>query len=91
MQPHSHRHSMREPSQWDTAAADIIVREAGGVVLYAGKCSNKGELLEDWKVSAAVVGSRWFGLCALRGLMRGIGSVVGWQGAGWEGCRLGGM
>ncbi|KIY99880.1 hypothetical protein MNEG_8083 [Monoraphidium neglectum] len=35
--------------EWDTAAADIIVREAGGVVLYAGRCTGKGELLEDWK------------------------------------------
>lgn len=35
--------------EWDTAASDIIVREAGGVVLYAGKCNNRGELLEDWK------------------------------------------
>lgn len=35
--------------EWDTAAADVIVREAGGVVLHAGRCSPKGELLEDWK------------------------------------------
>ncbi|GBF90208.1 3 (2),5 -bisphosphate nucleotidase [Raphidocelis subcapitata] len=35
--------------EWDTAAADIIVREAGGVVLHAGRCSGRGELLEDWK------------------------------------------
>lgn len=39
--------------EWDTAAADIIVREAGGVVLQAGRCSGQtGELLEDWRVSA---------------------------------------
>jgi fructose-1,6-bisphosphatase/inositol monophosphatase family enzyme len=38
-------------SEWDTAAADIIVREAGGVVLQAGKVTGKGELLEDWQVS----------------------------------------
>lgn len=37
-------------SEWDTAAADIIVREAGGVVLQAGKVTGKGELLEDWQV-----------------------------------------
>jgi 3'-phosphoadenosine 5'-phosphosulfate (PAPS) 3'-phosphatase len=36
--------------EWDTAAADIIVKEAGGVVLQAGKITGKGELLEDWKV-----------------------------------------
>lgn len=36
-------------SEWDTAAADIIVREAGGVVLQAGKVTGKGELLEDWQ------------------------------------------
>lgn len=35
--------------EWDTAAADIIVREAGGVVLQAGAVTGKGELLEDWK------------------------------------------
>ncbi|KAI8474869.1 MAG: hypothetical protein J3K34DRAFT_406080 [Monoraphidium minutum] len=35
--------------EWDTAAADVIVREAGGVVLYAGLCNGKGEVLEDWK------------------------------------------
>lgn len=35
--------------EWDTAAADIIVREAGGVVLQAGKCDDKGRALEDWK------------------------------------------
>jgi fructose-1,6-bisphosphatase/inositol monophosphatase family enzyme len=36
--------------EWDTAAADIIVKEAGGMVLQAGKITGKGELLEDWKV-----------------------------------------
>ncbi|KAF6263648.1 hypothetical protein COO60DRAFT_1470341 [Scenedesmus sp. NREL 46B-D3] len=35
--------------EWDSAAADIIVKEAGGVVLQAGKITGKGELLEDWK------------------------------------------
>eukprot|EP00882_Tetradesmus_deserticola_P031354 GHRQ01035453.1.p1 GENE.GHRQ01035453.1~~GHRQ01035453.1.p1 ORF type:complete len:249 (+),score=124.84 GHRQ01035453.1:145-891(+) len=35
--------------EWDTAAADIIVKEAGGVVLQAGRITGKGELLEDWK------------------------------------------
>lgn len=35
--------------EWDTAAADIIVREAGGVVLQAGLCDDKGNALEDWK------------------------------------------
>jgi 3'-phosphoadenosine 5'-phosphosulfate (PAPS) 3'-phosphatase len=39
--------------EWDTAAADIIVKEAGGVVLQAGKITGKGELLEEWKVSNA--------------------------------------
>jgi hypothetical protein len=34
------------------------VREAGGVVLHAGRVSNKGELLEDWK---ARVGGGWAG------------------------------
>jgi 3'(2'), 5'-bisphosphate nucleotidase len=36
--------------EWDTAAADIIVKEAGGIVLQAGRVSGKGELLEDWRV-----------------------------------------
>jgi fructose-1,6-bisphosphatase/inositol monophosphatase family enzyme len=40
--------------EWDTAAADIIVKEAGGVVLQAGKITGKGELLEDWKVRGRV-------------------------------------
>ncbi|KAG1665921.1 hypothetical protein FOA52_004510 [Chlamydomonas sp. UWO 241] len=35
--------------EWDTAAADIIVREAGGVVLQAGLCDDIGTALEDWK------------------------------------------
>ncbi|KXZ56091.1 hypothetical protein GPECTOR_2g973 [Gonium pectorale] len=35
--------------EWDTAAADIIVREAGGVVLAAGNQDNKGNPLQDWK------------------------------------------
>mmetsp|Transcript_34130 Transcript_34130/g.61542 ORF Transcript_34130/g.61542 Transcript_34130/m.61542 type:complete len:308 (-) Transcript_34130:348-1271(-) len=35
--------------EWDTAAADIIVREAGGLVLQAGKTTSKGEMLEDWR------------------------------------------
>jgi len=38
--------------EWDTAAADIIVREAGGVVLQAGLCNNEGKALEDWRVRA---------------------------------------
>lgn len=36
--------------EWDTAAADIIVQEAGGVVLQAGLCDDHGNALEDWKV-----------------------------------------
>lgn len=35
--------------EWDTAAADVIVREAGGVTLFAGVCDNKGVAEEDWK------------------------------------------
>lgn len=35
--------------EWDTAAADIIVSEAGGVVLQAGLCDHNGKALEDWK------------------------------------------
>lgn len=36
--------------EWDTAAADIIVREAGGVVLQAGLCDGEGNGIgEDWK------------------------------------------
>ena len=42
-------------SEWDTAASHIIVTEAGGIVLQAGKCDNKGKALEDWKVSYVVL------------------------------------
>lgn len=35
--------------EWDIAASDIIVREAGGRMLQAGRCSDKGQPLEDWK------------------------------------------
>lgn len=35
--------------EWDTAAADIIVREAGGVVLQAGSCNGSG----GWRRTAA--------------------------------------
>ena len=37
-------------SEWDTAAAHAIVEEAGGAVLQAGRCDNKGKPLQDWKV-----------------------------------------
>ena len=40
-------------SEWDTAAAHVIVTEAGGEVLQAGKCDNKGQPLEDWKTVLA--------------------------------------
>jgi hypothetical protein len=46
--------------EWDTAAADIIVSEAGGVVVQAGKVTGRGELLEDWKVSGQCVGAGQF-------------------------------
>ena len=36
-------------SEWDTAAAHVIVTEAGGEVLQAGKCDNKGTPLENWR------------------------------------------
>lgn len=39
--------------EWDTAAAHAIVTEAGGVVLQAGVCDNKGGALEDWKEALA--------------------------------------
>eukprot|EP01023_Acetabularia_acetabulum_P025244 TRINITY_DN2417_c1_g1_i3.p1 TRINITY_DN2417_c1_g1~~TRINITY_DN2417_c1_g1_i3.p1 ORF type:complete len:312 (-),score=59.98 TRINITY_DN2417_c1_g1_i3:217-1152(-) len=35
--------------EWDTAAAHIIVTEAGGSVIQAGLCDNKGKPLEDWR------------------------------------------
>jgi hypothetical protein len=41
--------------EWDTAAADIIVREAGGVVLQAGKLTSNGQHLEDWRVRLVVL------------------------------------
>ena len=36
-------------SEWDTCAAHIIVTEAGGEVLQAGRCDRKGVALEDWR------------------------------------------
>lgn len=47
---HACLHRLAPTCEWDTAAADIIVREAGGVVLQAGKVTGKGELLEKWQV-----------------------------------------
>jgi 3'(2'), 5'-bisphosphate nucleotidase len=35
--------------EWDTCAAHAIVLEAGGQVMQAGLCDNKGNALEDWK------------------------------------------
>lgn len=35
--------------EWDTAAAHVVVTEAGGSVIQAGRCDNKGKALEDWK------------------------------------------
>ena len=40
--------------EWDTAASHVIVEEAGGSVMQAGLCDNKGKLLEDWKVGRRV-------------------------------------
>lgn len=39
--------------EWDTAAAHVIVTEAGGTVIAAGKCDNRGKALEDWKEALA--------------------------------------
>jgi 3'(2'), 5'-bisphosphate nucleotidase len=39
--------------EWDTCAAHAIVLEAGGEVIQAGLCDNKGLALEDWKVVVA--------------------------------------
>ncbi len=54
---------MAPTCEWDTAAADIIVREAGGAVLQAGLCDNNGKALEDWKVGGWV----WSALVARSG------------------------
>ena len=40
-------------SEWDTAAAHAIVNEAGGRVVQADVCDNKGEALEDWRGALA--------------------------------------
>lgn len=40
-------------SEWDTAAAHVIVIEAGGEVLQAGKCDHQGQPLEDWQTALA--------------------------------------
>ena len=39
--------------EWDTAAAHVIVEEAGGTVVQAGLCDNKGNALEDWQTRLA--------------------------------------
>eukprot|EP01025_Chloroclados_australasicus_P016052 TRINITY_DN1785_c0_g1_i1.p2 TRINITY_DN1785_c0_g1~~TRINITY_DN1785_c0_g1_i1.p2 ORF type:complete len:332 (-),score=51.56 TRINITY_DN1785_c0_g1_i1:250-1245(-) len=39
--------------EWDTAAAHVIVTEAGGKIVQAGLCDNKGNPLEDWKEALA--------------------------------------
>jgi len=39
--------------EWDTCAAHAIVLEAGGEVIQAGLCDNKGVALEDWKEMVA--------------------------------------
>jgi 3'(2'), 5'-bisphosphate nucleotidase len=39
--------------EWDTAASHVIVTEAGGSVIQAGRCDNKGVALEDWKAAVA--------------------------------------
>lgn len=52
-------------SEWDTAAAHIIVTEAGGQVMQAGLCDNKGKPLEDWKVGGRLgeAGVWWYEDC----------------------------
>jgi 3'-phosphoadenosine 5'-phosphosulfate (PAPS) 3'-phosphatase len=40
---------MAPTCEWDTAAAHVIVTEAGGTVVQAGRCDNKGNALEDWR------------------------------------------
>jgi hypothetical protein len=57
--------------EWDIAAADIIVREAGGVVLQAGAQDAKGNPLQDWKVGALAWGQ------AGRGRKDWVGGRVG--------------
>jgi 3'(2'),5'-bisphosphate nucleotidase len=39
--------------EWDTAAAHAVVSEAGGSVIQAGKCDNKGVASEDWREALA--------------------------------------
>jgi 3'(2'),5'-bisphosphate nucleotidase len=39
--------------EWDTAAAHVVVTEAGGEVLQAGRCDNKGVALDDWRAALA--------------------------------------
>lgn len=48
--------------EWDTAAADVIVREAGGAVLQAGTCTDKG--------AKSAVALDWFRLLQLTGSSR---------------------
>lgn len=40
---------MAPTCEWDTAASQIIVEEAGGRVIQAGLCDGKGKALESWR------------------------------------------
>ena len=68
--------SLAPTCEWDIAAADIIVREAGGVVLQAGPQASKGNPLGDWKVRGAgtvlSAGART-GLAGLAQQLRSLG------------------
>ena len=46
---------MAPTCEWDTAAAHVIVTEAGGEVLCAGECDSQGVLLPgvDWRSALA--------------------------------------
>lgn len=39
--------------EWDTAASQAVVEEAGGQVLQAGRCDGRGAALEDWRAALA--------------------------------------
>lgn len=44
---------MAPTCEWDTAASQIIVEEAGGRVVQAGLCDSKGNPLESWRDALA--------------------------------------
>lgn len=66
----AHLHARLGPtSEWDTAAAQIIVEEAGGILVHAEtlrplRYNTRKRLLNPWFVSACAHDERWHGALA---------------------------